>query len=178
MADSSMTGTARSSPPSQRSAAYRWALVALAAGIGISCAGPELPNAPNPPHIDHTATPAPLQPGQTPDPYQSLPPAPHTGGQMSATGGGYLEFLSHPENGQPLYFLFPYNSQLVPLTTSSANAAATLTIDGTPQTMMAGNETDGTLYFYVYPHLSGSTHQIQATAAIAGVTYTGSYTDP
>lgn len=179
MAHATSHRTLRISPPSQRSAAYRCAIVLIAAGIGVSCAGPELPNAPDPPHIDHTATLPPLTPGQTPDPSQTLPPAPHNG-QLVATGGGYLEFLSNPENGLPLYFLFPYDSQLSPLILSTVGNSATLTIDGTPQAMTAATDpnNNNSLFFYVYPQLSGSTHQIQATATISGTTYTGTFHDP
>ncbi len=149
----------------------------VAAGIAVACAGPDLPDAPNVPHVENTL--APLTPGQTPSPFQTLPPAPH-GGQIVQAGAGYLEFLSYPENGRSLYFLFPYDAQLNGLQKSTTNAQATLTIDGTPQTMTAALDTqgDGSLFFYVYPQLSGSTHQIQASVTVAGTTYTGSFTDP
>ena len=146
-------------------------------GIAVACAGPDLPDAPDVPHLENTLPP--LSPGQTPAPFQTLPPAPH-GGQIAQAGGGYLEFLSYPENGRSLYFLFPYDAQLNGLQKSTASVQATLTIDGTPQAMTAALDTqgDGSLFFYVYPHLSGTTHQIQASATIAGTTYTGSFTDP
>ncbi len=149
----------------------------VATGIAVACAGPDLPNAPDVPHVENTLPSA--SPGETPAPFQTLPPAPH-GGQIDQAGGGYLEFLAYPENGRSLYFIFPYDAQLSGLQKSTVGAQATLTIDGTPQTMTAALDTqgDGSLFFYVYPHLSGSTHQIEASVTVAGTTYTGSFTDP
>ena len=157
---------------SQRSARLMLALVVC--GMGVACAGPTLPDAPDPPLAAYTPTPS-----QTATPSGSLPQAPHTGGELAASGGGYIEFLSYPEQGQALYFLFVYNDQLIPVKAPVSAAAATMTIDGTTAAMTpAIYSQDGSLYFYVFPQLTGASHTIQVTATISGTSYSGSFTSP
>jgi len=171
-------------------------LAMLACGAGLAgCPGEELPDAPNPPRVRRTPDPgffdpspdpsaspgaSPGAPTPTPRPTPSGLPAAPRDGKLVKTGSNYLEFLPGEQGGKLLFFAFPYDSRLQPLRNPVADGSATIRIDGVSFSMSALNDAagGGDLFFYLFPRVGPGSHQIEITAKVKTVTYSGTFTYP
>ncbi|MBM3275576.1 MAG: hypothetical protein FJZ00_10505 [Candidatus Sericytochromatia bacterium] len=166
---------------------------AIGATLVWSCAGPDLPDAPNPPRIRHTVppdfgndptpTPSPgSSGGATPSPGSTgtpatLPPAPH-GGQLARSGPNYLEFFVDTQNGKTVFFAFPFDKKLQAIKGTKADGTGTYTVDGGASAALTPFETGGTVIFYVYPKLTSGSRAVGMSLTVKGVSYSGTFTYP
>jgi hypothetical protein len=179
----------------QNSMRLRATLLAGAIGATLiwSCAGPDLPDAPNPPRVRHTAPPnfgddptprpspgssggATPSPGATGNPG-TLPPAPH-GGQLVKTGTSYLEFYVDTQNGKTVFFGFPFDRKLQAIKGTKSDGTGTYSVDGGASAALTPFETGGTVIFYAYPKLTSGNHSIGMSLIVKGVSYVGTFTYP